>query len=266
MRSYVSYFKLQLINSLQYKIAALAGIVTQFFWGFILIFIYEAFYTSSSAEQLITFSQLVPYIWLHQAFFTITYLMEDKDINEAIRTGSVCYELTKPYNLYWFWYIRVIAKRYASVLLRFSPVFIVGFLLPAPYNLTPPISLAAFLLFLITLALASFLIASLLMLLNVFTFYNNTSDGLMDIAFIILRLLSGTDIPIPFLPNIIQRVTYLMPFRLIGDLPYRVYTGNIGISEGIFSVGLQLFWISILIIIGMRLLKNATKRIYIQGG
>ena len=88
----------------------------------------------------------------------------------------------------------------------------------------------------------------------------------MDIAFIILRLLSGTDVPIPFLPNIIQRITYLMPFRLMGDLPYRIYTGNIGINEGIFSIGLQLFWISILILVGSKLLKNATKRIYIQGG
>ena len=176
MRSYISYFKLQLINSLQYKTAALAGIATQFFWGVILIFIYEAFYTSGNPDQLITFGQLVPYIWLHQAFFTLTYLMEDKDINEAIRSGSVCYELSKPYNLYWFWYIRIIAKRYAAVLLRCSPVFIVGYLLPAPYNLTLPISLGAFLLFAIALLLASFLIASLLMLVNVFTFYNNTSD------------------------------------------------------------------------------------------
>ena len=45
MKGYLSYFKTVLLSSLQYKTAAMAGIFTQFFWGFLQIFIYQAFYS-----------------------------------------------------------------------------------------------------------------------------------------------------------------------------------------------------------------------------
>ena len=43
MRAYVSYFKLKFISGLQYRSAAIAGIATQFFFGFVYIMVYSAF-------------------------------------------------------------------------------------------------------------------------------------------------------------------------------------------------------------------------------
>ena len=43
MKAYISVFKLRLINGLQYRAAAFAGVATQFFWGIMHIMIYEAF-------------------------------------------------------------------------------------------------------------------------------------------------------------------------------------------------------------------------------
>ena len=44
MKAYFTYFKLKFISSLQYRLAAIAGISTQFFFGFIYIMVYIAFY------------------------------------------------------------------------------------------------------------------------------------------------------------------------------------------------------------------------------
>ena len=49
MKSYLSYFKLKFITGLQYRSAALAGIFTQLFFGFIYISVYIACYESSDA-------------------------------------------------------------------------------------------------------------------------------------------------------------------------------------------------------------------------
>jgi ABC-2 type transport system permease protein len=266
MRGYISYFKLQIINGLQYKTAAIAGVSTQFFWGFITIFLFEAFYLSGNSNQPINFEQLVPYIWLTQAFLALTYLMDEKDITESIKNGNVCYELTKPYNIYYFWYIKILAKRYAAAMLRFLPVIIISVLLPAPYNLTAPLSLLNFIIFVISLLLGTFILSGLTMLIIVFTFYNYTGDGIADIIYIISRLLIGVVIPLPFLPDFIKNATYFLPFRLIGDLSFRIYTGNMPINEAIISVILQITWIIGMIIIGNALIQKATRRIYIQGG
>lgn len=44
MSLYIKYFKLRLMTIFQYRASALAGIATQFFWGFMMLFIYTAFF------------------------------------------------------------------------------------------------------------------------------------------------------------------------------------------------------------------------------
>ncbi|HOJ12119.1 MAG TPA: ABC transporter permease, partial [Clostridiales bacterium] len=68
MKAYFSVFKMRLINGMQYRVAALAGVATQFFWGFMFIMIYEAFYQSAVQTPPIELKQLVSYMWLQQAF------------------------------------------------------------------------------------------------------------------------------------------------------------------------------------------------------
>ena len=82
----------------------------------------------------------------------------------------------------------------------------------------------------------------------------------------VMELLAGELVPVALLPMIIQKGTYYLPFRLVCDLPFRLYSNNIGIMEGIFSIGLQIVWIVILILIGNFIVKKALKKVFVQGG
>ena len=73
MKAYITYLKLKFITGLQYRSAALAGISTQFFFGFVYIMVYVAFYESGSGSVPMPLSSLITYVWLNQAFF-LTYL------------------------------------------------------------------------------------------------------------------------------------------------------------------------------------------------
>ena len=50
------------------------------------------------------------------------------------------------------------------------------------------------------------------------------------------------------------------------DLPFRIYVGNISIAEGIESIIIQLVWTLIVILAGNIIMKNATKKLVVQGG
>jgi hypothetical protein len=65
---------------LQYRAAAVAGFGTQVFWGLMRIMIFEAFYRSSSADQPMTFPQVVTYVWLGQAMLAMFPWNVDADI------------------------------------------------------------------------------------------------------------------------------------------------------------------------------------------
>jgi ABC-2 type transport system permease protein len=67
MTPYWSVLKLRLLNGMQYRSAALAGIATQFFFGFIFIMIFEAFYNQASSQVPMTLQELATYTWLRQA-------------------------------------------------------------------------------------------------------------------------------------------------------------------------------------------------------
>ena len=70
-RACVSYFRMQLINGLQYRVAAWAGVFTQFSWGFMEIQLYRALYADHAGAFPMALGALVSYIWLRQAFLAI---------------------------------------------------------------------------------------------------------------------------------------------------------------------------------------------------
>ncbi len=267
MTGYLKYFKTQVINGLQYKTAALAGISTQLFWGVLNCMVFIAFYSHVSNNVDITLSQLITYVWLNQSFLTLVYIrVKDDEILKSIKNGTVAYELCRPYDLYNWWYVKCIAKKYSAVALRFLPIIILGLLLPEPFKLQLPLSIYSLILFIITLILGSLVLSAILMIIQSIAFFTNEGKGISDIIFLIGDILAGAVFPLPLMPKIVRDVSNYLPFRLIGDLSFRVYSGNIGVSECFNLIILQLIWIIALIVIGQMIMKVALKKVCIQGG
>ena len=158
------------------------------------------------------------------------------------------------------------ANKLAGTLLRFSPIILITIILPAHYMLRAPISLAAFILFLITLTLGTILTIGVAMLIYVIMFYTTSSKGLFNVYSVIAEFFAGSVVPIPFMPEWLQKICYILPFRLSIDLPFRIYTGNISINDGIISMIVQIVWLTIIVLAGNFLINNAAKKLVIQGG
>jgi len=267
MRPYISAFRVRFLNGLQYRAAALGGLATQFFWGVMAIFIYQAFYISGGVPQTFNFSQLVTYIWLQQAFLALIMLYDwDSELFEMITSGNISYELCRPCNLYGFWYVKLLSKRLSSAALRFSPIIIVALLLPTPYKLSFPQSPVTFLLFIATLMLGLLLIVAISMLIYISTFKTMSPVGSMAFIGLVGEFFSGMTIPIPLMPEWLRAVCYILPFRWTADLPLRIYSGNIGVNEAVISIGVQFVWIIVLASAGAILMMRVTRRIVVQGG
>ena len=89
-KSYRALFRIRFANSLQYRAAALAGVVTQFAWGFMYVLAFAAFYRANPAAFPMTFSQTVSYIWLQQAFVALFFIwFYDSSIISYISSHAV---------------------------------------------------------------------------------------------------------------------------------------------------------------------------------
>lgn len=267
MKVYFSVFKMRLINGLQYRTAALAGVATQFFWGFMLIMIYEAFFRDGSANQPMSLGQLVDYIWLQQSFMMFIALwLRDNDLFSMITSGNVAYEMCRPCDIYGFWYAKLMARRMAGALMRCAPILFVAFILPEPYKLNLPPNIPATVLFVITLVLGLLVQVSISMFIYISVFITMSPVGSILMIGVLGEFFAGMIIPIPLMPAWLQGVAYILPFRLAADLPFRVYSGNITIGQGVVGVGIQLLWLAILITVGKFLMSSVLKKITVQGG
>ncbi len=267
MNAYFSIFRIRLITGIQYRIAAFAGIFTQFFWGFLFAMIYEAFYDNVTVVPPISLQQLISYVWLQQAFLWLTILwMRDSQIFNLITSGNIAYELCRPCALYEFWYTKLVAQRLAAALLRCLPILVISFWLPLPYNLSLPASFTALGLFMITLALGLLVLVAVSMFIYISVFVTMSPAGSIMIFGIIGEFFSGGIVPIPLMPGWLQTVAYLLPFRLASDLPFRVYSGNIPVNEAITSIAVQLIWLFVLVLAGKIALAKALNRVVVQGG
>ena len=255
------------MTGLQYRSAAWAGIATQFFFGFVYIMIYDAFYQSGDAATPMSISQLITYVWLNQAFFAlINQFYKDPELFQLIRTGGLSYELARPKNLYFMWYFKLLGQRLANVVMRFFPLILVVSFLPRPYNISLPGSIPIFFVFFLSLVVGAFLVTALSVLYPILTLLTLNEKGIVNIVIVIADLLSGVGVPIVFFPNFLKKISSFLPFQYISDLPFRIYVGNISIMNGFFGIMIQLIWVFLLILLGLFLMKKNLKRIVVQGG
>ncbi len=267
MKAYLTYFKMRLIHSLQYRTAALAGVATQFFWGFMEIQLYRAFYCEHANAFPMTLPSLVSYIWLRQAFLALfnTWTFEN-ELFRSILDGNVAYELCRPANLYFMWFSRTAAVRVSKTLLRFWPILLVAFVLPDPIGMSLPPSAEAFAFFLLSSFLALGVTVAFTMIVYFSCFYTLSADGLRAILTPLSELLTGGLLPIPFMPLFFQRIIRFSPFGAMMNAPLRIYSGNISGKEAYETMLLQIVWLLLLMLLGMLLQRRGMKKLSVQGG
>jgi ABC-2 type transport system permease protein len=252
---------------MQYRAAALAGMATQLFFGFVFIMIFAAFYSGSSGSEPISLQDLITYVWLQQVFLSFIMLwFRDQELFDLITSGNIAYELCRPMDLYPHWYSKLMAQRVASVTLRCFPILFITFLLPEPYRMSAPPSLASFLLFLVTLLLGLLVIVSISMLIYISVFWTMSPIGSILMISVAGEFLAGMIIPVPLMPSWLQSIAYVLPFRWTADFPFRVYSGHIPVTEAAWGIVIQLLWLVVLVIVGQWLMRKALRAVVVQGG
>ncbi|WP_088011249.1 ABC transporter permease [Gottfriedia acidiceleris] len=267
MRPYVSVLKLRLMNGMQYRAAALAGVATQFFWGFMYIMIFEAFYSQTVQSQPLSLKEIITYLWLQQSFLAFIMLwFRDNELFDLITTGNIAYELCRPCEIYGFWYAKLLAQRLSSAILRCFPILLVAFLLPQPYKMTLPPSVLTFVLFLFALIFGLLLLVSISMFIYISVFVTMSPIGSLLLFGVIGEFFSGLTIPIPLMPAWLQTFANFLPFRWTADFPFRVYSGNIPQNEALIGIVIQIFWLVLLVWLGRIAFTKALRRVVVQGG
>lgn len=266
MRAFGAILKMNIKKEYAYKMAALSGIITQFFFGFMQISLYTAFLIQGSSDFSII--QMASYIWLQQAFYTMFKFWDCQkfEISQKIVNGDVGYQLIRPMNLYSYWFANVYSKSLGMFIIRSLPLFLVVIWLPAGVGLMMPVSLSNFAMFLISAIIGGFLVSAINMICYIVTLYTLSPAGVFSFSVAVSGFLAGQYVPIPMLPTALQKVLNFFPFRYISDLPFRIYVGNINGTDALLQIAIQLCWLVAIVFIGKIIMKQKLNKLTVQGG
>lgn len=271
LRPYLAVFAGRLQLTLQYRAAALAGFVTQCWFGIIRILIFAAFYAGGAGHAPMSLANVVTYTWLGQAFLAFLPWNADPDVAEMVRSGAVAYERLRPVDTYAWWYARALAWSVARVLPRAAlmALFAVA-LLPlvglGHWGLAPPPTLAAAAWFALSLVGLVTLSASITLLINVILTATLNDRGPNTLVAPIVNLFSGMVVPLAFFPDAWRPWLRGQPFAGLIDIPFSIYFGGLTGWGAASGVALQFGWTVTLILVGRVWLGRTMRRLVVQGG
>ena len=79
------------------------------------------------------------------------------------------------------------------------------------------------------------------------------------------EFLAGAIIPLPFFPQPFRQIAELLPFAAMQNVPLRIYSGDL-VAHALWQMlGMQLFWLVVLVAGGKFWMARALKRVIVQG-
>lgn len=272
-RPYAAAFSARFLLVLQYRAAALAGFVTQCWWGAIKVMVYGAFYRASPAVATapMSLTQVITYTWLGQAFLVLSAWGSDPDVGLMMRSGAVGQDRLRPVDTYALWFARTAGWMTSRAVPRAALMFLcAGIVLPLlglnEWAWHLPATVAQALLFALSMVFVVTLATAVTMLINISVVVTLNDRGINSLVAPFTIVLSGNLIPLPLFPDWMRPVLFVQPFAGLVDIPFRIYSGNLHGIMAWAGIGLQIFWTAALVLLGRIWMERAMRHLEMQGG
>lgn len=259
---YLAYARKSFLARSAYRFEHLMSILSTCLKIFIFWEIYRALYGGNTEIDGITMSMVTANFILSMGLGGVL-CPDDYFIPNKIKDGSIQTELLRPISLKG----RMIAENMGSALFNlifcFAPALVISVIL---IGLEPPAGWGMFFCFLLSALLGYGVLWVISFALQMLSFWLLSIWSLVTIKNVLVNILSGSMIPLWFMPDWMQGVLKFTPFSSIYFTPVQVYLGQLSYGEIGFKCGIQLGWILAIYFLGNILWLKGQKKLVVQGG
>ena len=162
---------------------------------------------------------------------------------------------------------RLLAENVGEGVFKIVFQFLPAMLLTILYaELVVPASFLHLILMLLSIVLGYLILWLLGFIVQTWSFWIFSVWGIMTVKNVIVKILSGTLLPIWFMPVSLRNVIAFTPFESIFFTPVQIYLGEIQGMELGTKLAVQLVWIVVLWIIANAFWRHGVKKLVVQGG
>lgn len=263
MGPYAYMTKMKLLLSMTYRYEFFISLGTQIILLFVSAFFWKAAYLGVNSVQNVNEQQMLTYSILSIVLGCLFVTSIEETIHRKVRRGDVAVDYIKPVNVLLMYFSEDVGAMVTALIQRVIPIIVMSCLF---ITVPKPASLLHFLLFAVS-SCFSFLILWFVSALVGLTYFKVLEMGPVGlIKDYLIRILSGSFVPIWFFPKSVQVVLQYLPFIYTYQLPLSIYIGKSTIPDALKSMAIQIVWALVFFFLFLRYKRNVEKNIFVQGG
>lgn len=264
MRKYLKISKNNFMSGLVYRVHFFFTVFTNVMYIILTFFLWKSIYKNSSGTlNGMTFEQVFIYLALAASIGCFFQTFTEFRMSRNILSGNIINDLTKPLDYQLYTLFGVIGFGINNLISVTIPSMVIIFIM-AGTHIDPGINI----LFFVVSVVLSFLIAFAIdYIVGLLSFYTESIWGVSNTKAVIVLLLSGAVVPLNFYPHWVRSVVELLPFHAIYNTPLTILLSkDLGLESYIYFVLNQLFWASVLFMLGRLFYRRSIKVVTVNGG
>jgi len=249
-----------------YRAATLAGIFTNTVFGVIIAYTFIALWDQRPNLGGYGQQEALTFVWIAQALLMPVGLFGggiQEEFAERVRSGAVATDLQRPVPLLWWRFAEDAGRAAYHFLSRGLAPVLLGSLL---FDLAWPKEVSTYAWFLLAVALAVGVGFGFRYLLGLLAFWVIDIRGFITLLIITQLFFSGMVLPLVVFPGWLRAVAEALPFRCLVQIPADVFLRE-GTGTAVLPLlGIQFFWLVVLLAAGHLLTTAAIRKVVVQGG
>ncbi|MCQ4021834.1 MULTISPECIES: ABC-2 family transporter protein [unclassified Ruminococcus] len=268
LRIYLPFSKAGIQEMMAYRFNFFFHLIGEMLSCFVMYFVWLAVFESSDSSTFMGFSMIDMTVYLFISFTAsfLTYSDGAIAIGEEIRDGSIVMRMIKPVNFDMYFLFHELGSRAVETGIVLAPMCIGVELYKFCVTGTVMFSLPNFSLFLVSVIIAYLISFYFNVCYGFLAFFLKNLWGSSVLKDAVISFLSGSKIPLAFMPPVLSAVLSILPFASLSYTPVMLYMGMYDVSEIICSIALQLFWLIFFWALSKLIWRIAMKRLCVQGG
>ena len=262
MRTYIEFALKKFQNKMAYRLEFFMGIVNTVITIVVYLCIYKALYGGATEIDGITF-QMVATNFVISLGLSDAFKYNEMFLQDKIHDGTITNEFLKPVNFVFRMLSENIGEGLFKIIFNFIPALLFTLLYA---SLCPPKSILNLFIMLVSMMLGYLILWLISFIVQTWSFWLFSVWGIITIKNVFVNILSGSLLPMWFMPDFLRDIISFTPFESIYFTPVRIYLGELSGMDILSGMAMQVMWIVVLAMIANVFWKKGCKKLVVQGG
>lgn len=264
-KKYLTLTRAGIIEYFQFKLSTITVIAGNLIYLVMTYFLWKAIFASVNTPTVngMTFEDTMIYLVLASALFSFMEMYLVWEMGRNIQSGKIILDIIKPMKFPVYMFFTFSGSFIMAFFITFLPTFVlVYFITHGIIRLETNI-----LYFLLSVIMALLINFSIDFFIGTVCLYTESIWGINIMKEVIVLLFSGAIVPVAFFPEPLKTFVYYLPFQAIYNTPLRLLMDySMSYPDRMQMLGIQLFWLIVLLFLSNAFWKYSLKRITINGG